>query len=102
MKRTIVLTAVVLTGAGLLVLLPQWRLKSQEEYIQSLTQNEIRKKGGLEKLSKQPANRYFKRTKLSDIIMLHGQHMPGDEKELLGMFVHFLYGKYGSWCCPFV
>ncbi|CAB9508372.1 specificity protein kinase YAK1 homolog [Seminavis robusta] len=73
-------------------MLPQWRLKSQEEYIKSLTQNEIRKKGGLAKLEKQPANRYFKRTKLSDIIMLHGQHCVGDEKELLGMFVHFLYG----------
>ena len=73
-------------------MLPQWRLKSQEEYIKSLTQNEIRKKGGLAKLEKQPANRYFKRTKLSDIIMLHGQHCQGDEKEMLGLFVHFLYG----------
>lgn len=73
-------------------ILPQWRLKTQEEYIKSLTQNEIRKKGGLAKLEKQPANRYFKRTKLSDIIMLHGQHCVGDDKELLGMFVHFLYG----------
>jgi dual specificity protein kinase YAK1 len=75
-------------------MLPQWRLKTQEEYIKSLTQNEIRKKGGLAKLEKQPANRYFKRTKLSDIIMLHGQHCIGGEKELLGTFVHFLYGMY--------
>lgn len=30
MKRTLVLTAVVLTGAGLLVLLPQWRLNADE------------------------------------------------------------------------
>lgn len=73
-------------------ILPQWRLKTQDEYIKSLTQNEIRKKGGIAKLEKQPANRYFKRTKLSDIIMLHGQHCVGDDKELLGMFVHFLYG----------
>lgn len=72
--------------------MPQWRLKTQVEYIKSLTQNEIRKKGGLAKLEKQPTNRYFKRTKLSDIIMLHGQHCVGDEKELLTMFVHFLYG----------
>ena len=74
-------------------MLPQWRLKSQEEYIKSLSQNEIRKKGGLAKLEKQPANRYFKRTKLSDIIMLHGQHCQGEEREMLGAFVHFLYGK---------
>ena len=74
-------------------MLPQWRLKSQDEYIKSLTESEIRKKGGLAKLEKQPANRYFKRTKLSDIIMLHGQHCQGEEKEMLGAFVHFLYGK---------
>lgn len=72
--------------------IPQWRLKSQEEYITSLTPNEVRKKGGMAKLEKQPANRYFKRTKLSDIIMLHGQQCQGTEKEMLGMFVHFLYG----------
>ena len=71
---------------------PQWRMKTQAEYISSLSDSEIRKKGGLEKLKKQPANRYFKRTKLSDIIMLHGQHCTGDEKEMLAMLVHFLYG----------
>jgi dual specificity protein kinase YAK1 len=78
-------------------MMPQWRMKTQEEYIKSLTQNEIRKKGGLAKLEKQPANRYFKRTKLCDIIMLHGQHGV-DDKELLGTFVHFLYGTYRRNC----
>ena len=70
---------------------PQWRMKTQAEYIKSLTDAEIRKKGGLAKLEKQPANRYFKRTRLCDIIMLHGQHVV-DDKEFLGTFVHFLYG----------
>lgn len=66
-----------------------WRIKTQQEYIQSLTPAEIRKKGGLAKLEKQPTNRYFKRKRLRDIIMLHGH---SDDREQLGLFVHFLMG----------
>uniref|UniRef100_A0A7S1GLQ8 Protein kinase domain-containing protein n=1 Tax=Cyclophora tenuis TaxID=216820 RepID=A0A7S1GLQ8_CYCTE len=69
---------------------PSWRIKTQQEYIQSLSPNEIHKKGGLAKLEKQPTNRYFKRKKLSDIVMLHGH--ANDDKEQLGLFVHFLLG----------
>jgi hypothetical protein len=69
-----------------------WRMKTLREYIQSLSANEIRKKGGLAKLEKQPTNRYFKRKRLADIIMLHGQASPGTSKEELGLFVHFLLG----------
>lgn len=70
-----------------------WRLKTQVEYIQSLSPSEIRKKGGLAKLQKQPANRYFKRRKLFDIVLHHGQSLPHEENEALGLFAHFLMGK---------
>jgi serine/threonine protein kinase len=69
-----------------------WRLKSRQEYIQSLSDNEIRRKGGLAKLQKQQTNRYFKRTKLADIIMLQGQSTSNEDKESLGLFAHFLLG----------
>lgn len=69
-----------------------WRIKTQQEYIRSLSPNEIRKKGGLAKLEKQPTNRYFKRTKLSDIIMLHGKATSREEQDELALFVHFLLG----------
>lgn len=72
--------------------LHKWRIKSQQEYISSLSQSEIRKKGGLAKLEKQPANRYFKKKKLSDIIMHKGQSGQAEEKEDLDLFIHFLYG----------
>jgi hypothetical protein len=70
-----------------------WRIKTQQEYIQSLSASELRKKGGLAKLEKQMTNRYFKRTKLSDIIFFHGKvgNTP-DEKDQVAWFVHFLYG----------
>jgi serine/threonine protein kinase len=74
--------------------LPQWRVKTQQEYISSLSQSEIRKKGGLAKLEKQPTNRYFKRKKLSDIILHKGQNNVVEDKESLELFVHFLYGKH--------
>ena len=73
--------------------LPQWRIRTQQEYIASLSQSEVRKKGGLAKLEKQPANRYFKRKKLSDIIMHKGQSGSPEDKDMLTMFVHFLYGQ---------
>lgn len=69
-----------------------WRLKTQKEYIQSLSPSEIRKKGGLAKLQKPPANRYFKQKKLVDIIMLHGHLYCREEKATLGLFAHFLMG----------
>ena len=76
-----------------------WRIKTQEEYIQSLTPNEIRKKGGLAKLQKQPTNRYFKRKKLTDIIMLHGHCTSNPDLETLGLFAHFLMGKFCLRAC---
>ena len=71
---------------------PHWRLKTQQEFIESLSNSEIHKKGGMEKLQKQPGNRYFKRTKLSDILALHGRSSTGADKDLVPAFIHFLYG----------
>lgn len=71
----------------------KWRLKTQQEYIQSLSSSEIQKKGGLAKLQKRPANRYFKPIKLVDIIMFHGPCTSNEERETLGLFAHFLMGK---------
>jgi serine/threonine protein kinase len=71
----------------------QWRIRSQQEYIASLSQNEIRKKGGLAKLEKQPTNRYFKKRKLADIISHKGQSGQPEDKHDLDVFIHFLYGK---------
>lgn len=73
-------------------MLPQWRIRTQQEYIASLSEAEIRKKGGLAKLEKQPANRYFKRKKLYEIITHKGQSGSPEEKDALDLFVHFLYG----------
>ena len=70
----------------------QWRLKTLDEYVRSLSQNDIKKKGGLAKLQKQPGNRYFRRKSLPDILALHAQTAQEDEKEFLPAFVHFLYG----------
>ncbi|GKY98015.1 hypothetical protein MPSEU_000759600 [Mayamaea pseudoterrestris] len=72
--------------------LPQWRLKTQQEYISSLSQSEVSKKGGLEKLEKQPGHRYFRSRKLVDIIALHAQARPNENKDLLMAFIHLLYG----------
>lgn len=71
-----------------------WRLKTRQDYILSLSESEIRKKGGLAKLQKQQTNRYFKRKKLADIIMLHGQTTSNEDRESLGLFAHFLMGEF--------
>lgn len=70
--------------------LPQWRVKTQQEYIASLSQSEIRRKGGLAKLEKQ--HRYFNRKRLSDIVLHKGHSGKQEDKELLKSFIHFLYG----------
>ena len=72
---------------------PQWRVRTQQEYIQTLTQSEIKKKGGLTKLEKQPANRYFKKKHLADIVAHKGQSGSPEDRDNLDLFVHFLYGK---------
>jgi serine/threonine protein kinase len=72
--------------------LPQWRIKTQQEYIASLSQSDIKKKGGLNKLEKLPGNRYFKRSRLSDIVLDKGQSGKQEDVRLLQSFVHFLYG----------
>ncbi|GAX16699.1 hypothetical protein FisN_21Hh140 [Fistulifera solaris] len=73
-------------------IIPQWRLKTQKEYISSLSHAEVEKKGGLTRLEQQPGNRYFRRTRLTDILFLHGRSTVGKDKDLLPAFVHFLYG----------
>lgn len=72
--------------------MPQWRLKTQQEFIGGLSASEIRKKGGVDKLSKPPGNRYFKRQRLSDILVLHAQNCQGEDRRIVPAFVHFLYG----------
>jgi serine/threonine protein kinase len=74
--------------------LPQWRIKTQHEYIASLSHSDIEKKGGLTKLQKQPGNRYFKRRSLSDIILHKGETGKQEDLRLLKSFIHFIYGKY--------
>lgn len=76
--------------------LTRWRIRSQEEYIASLSQNEIKKKGGLAKLEKQPTNRYFKKKKLAEIISHKGRSGQPEDGQDLEVFIHFLYGKYSS------
>jgi len=73
-------------------ILPQWRIRTQQEYIETLSENEIRKKGGLAKLEKQVTNRYFKRKRLSEIIIHKGLSGAPEDKDTLDLFVHFLYG----------
>lgn len=70
---------------------PRWRLKTQNEYVVALSQSEVRKRGGIEKLNRPTNNRYFKREKLSEIIYLHAQHSRGIDRNLVRSFVHFLY-----------
>lgn len=79
-------------GSGSPAPVPQWRMKTQREFIESLSAAEIRKKGGLTKLEKQPGNRYFKRKRLVDILVLQSQNSPKECKTLLPAFVHFIYG----------
>lgn len=69
-----------------------WRIKTLKEYIHGLSPHELKKKGGIAKLEKQPSNRYFKRTRLADILMMHGHSASNHDKEALGLFVHFLLG----------
>jgi serine/threonine protein kinase len=71
---------------------PQWRIKTQQEVIASMSQNEIQRKGGLAKLEKLPANRYFKRKLLSDIVLHKGHSGTQEDKDLMKSFIHFLYG----------
>lgn len=72
--------------------LPQWRIKSLQEYVRSLSQSDIDKKGGLAKLEKPPGNRYFRKKTLSEIMQLHSLNFPQQDKTVLNAFLHFLYG----------
>jgi len=69
-----------------------WEFKTRQEYINFLTEEERRSKGGLSKLEQQQTNRYFKKKKLEDIVMHHGVCNTKKEREQLGLFVHFLKG----------
>ena len=69
-----------------------WEFKTRQEYISVLTEEEKRSKGGLSKLEQQQTSRYFKKTRLEDIVMHHGVCNTTKEREQLGLFVHFLKG----------
>jgi hypothetical protein len=67
-----------------------WRLKSREEYAATLPESER-----AADLQAQNANRYFKRTKLEDIVMLHGRgSLRKNSTELVSLkwFIHLLKG----------
>jgi len=69
-----------------------WEFKTRQEYISYLTEEERQSKGGLSKLEQQTTNRYFKKKRLEDIVMHHGVCNSKNEREQLGLFVHFLKG----------
>ncbi|CAJ1953555.1 unnamed protein product [Cylindrotheca closterium] len=70
-----------------------WRLKSQSEFVASLSEGEIRRKGGQLRLEKQHHNRYFKKKRLADIVLHKGQSgTMKEDKYDLDLFVHFLHG----------
>jgi dual specificity protein kinase YAK1 len=69
-----------------------WEFRSRQEYISVLSEDEKKSKGGLSKLEQQQTNRYFKKTKLEDIVMHHGVCNTVKERKQLGLFVHFLKG----------
>lgn len=69
-----------------------WEFKTRQEYINFLTEEERRSKGGLSKLEQQQTNRYFKKKRLEDIVMHHGVCNTKKEQEQLCLFVHFLKG----------
>jgi len=69
-----------------------WRMSTREEFINSLSAEEIERYGGQSKLEQQPTNRYFKKKSLGDIVMHHGHHRNKAETESLMLFVHFLKG----------
>jgi len=71
----------------------KWTLKSQTEFISSLSEDEIRRKGGLIRMEKQRHNRYFKKRRLSEVVLHKGQSGAMKEHKYdLDLFVHFLYG----------
>ncbi len=70
-----------------------WRLKTRDEFIKNLSEEEKKRCGGQSKLEQPSANRYFKKKRLEDIVMLHGNCSTAAERESLLLFVHFLKGK---------
>lgn len=70
----------------------EWLFRTRQEYINVLTEEEKRSKGGLTKLEQQQTNRYFKKKRLEDIVMHHGVCNTQKDREQLGLFVHFLKG----------
>jgi len=71
----------------------KWRLKSQSEFIASLSDDEIQRKGGKLRLEKQRHSRYFKKKRLADIVLHKGQSgTTKEDKYDLDLFVHFLHG----------
>ena len=69
-----------------------WKLKTPEEFVTSLSKDELERYGGAAKLEQPPANRYFKYTHLHDILLHHGNCKTPAEKESQSLFVHFLKG----------
>ena len=71
---------------------PHWRLRTQEEYVASLSTEEIQRKGGLAKLEKPPGNRYFLHKRLDENLYAHGSKAAVNDMRLLPAFVHLIYG----------
>lgn len=66
---------------------PSWRVKSRDEYAAGVHEET----GQMIDATQQPTNRYFKRTILVDIILLHGFRTIDDEVNVK-VFCHFLRG----------
>eukprot|EP00554_Chaetoceros_debilis_P012904 CAMPEP_0194113940 /NCGR_PEP_ID=MMETSP0150-20130528/18436_1 /TAXON_ID=122233 /ORGANISM="Chaetoceros debilis, Strain MM31A-1" /LENGTH=933 /DNA_ID=CAMNT_0038804005 /DNA_START=497 /DNA_END=3295 /DNA_ORIENTATION=- len=71
---------------------PSWKLKTREEFSNSLSAEELKKHGGKSKLDQPPANRYFKYKHLAEIVIHHGKCKNTEEKNSLVLFTHFLKG----------
>jgi len=73
-----------------------WRLKSREEFASSLSREEKERRGGVSKIEQQETNRYFKRSRLTEILLFHGNVNTIEEKDMLDLFIHFVKGKVNS------
>jgi len=77
-------------GSSTLNTTSSWRLKTREEYAATLPESQR-----AADLQAQNANRYFKRKKLEDIVMLHGHGtVRKNSAELISLkwFIHLLKG----------
>mmetsp|Transcript_5690 Transcript_5690/g.8249 ORF Transcript_5690/g.8249 Transcript_5690/m.8249 type:complete len:1322 (+) Transcript_5690:203-4168(+) len=69
-----------------------WRLRTREDFIKSLSDEERERRGGLSKLEQEPTKRYFNCSLLEDIILSYRNCTNPADREKVCLFVHFLKG----------